>query len=119
MAIGERLRQLREGLQPKVSQETLGARLGRNQRWVSYRERGQVETSVEEAEEIVRALGFAGAFVIGPESGAIDRLSGADPRDVELAVRLVAVLPELTVEQRDMVVGIVSLIEEQASRRAG
>lgn len=118
-AIGERLRELREA--QKVSQGDLGAKLQRNQRWISERERGTVGTTVDEATEIAEAIGYAGEFVVLPARyrELLGAMADADPRSVELAIRLLMAVPHLGDEVLGMVSAMVEQAEGAASRKTG
>jgi transcriptional regulator with XRE-family HTH domain len=115
--IGQRLRELREAHGP--SQEGLGDKLSRNQRWVSERERGVVGTTVEEAAEITATLGFAGEFVILPPEyrHLLGAIAEADPQAAALGLRLVEALPHLDENVRDMLVSIIESAERSAASK--
>lgn len=118
--IGQRLRELREA-PGGMSQEDLGRKLERNQRWVSERERGVVVPTVDEAAEIARVLGYVGEFVILPASQEhlLRALASADPKSVALALRLLVALPHLNENVADMVGGIVESAERAAHAATG
>lgn len=113
--IGERLR----GLRGDLAQVALGARLGRNQRWISERERGVVDTSVEDAIEIADALGYAAELVIVPRRHGriLETLTALDPDGAALAMRLAAVWPTLEPGVRNMIEGMVAVAESAALDR--
>lgn len=118
--IGERLRAMREAR--GWSQDKLGERLGRNQRWISERERGSVGTTVDEAIEIADALGFAAELVAvprvtGDQLTLLEQLGALDPNSVDLAVRLLGAWQHLDENTRRMVSGMVMLAEEAAENR--
>lgn len=117
--IGERLRRVREAR--GISQDALGRQLGRNQRWISQRETGQVRTSVEEAEAIAAALGYSADLAIAP-AGSMDRLldaaAEASPEDIERAADLLEALPRVSPTVRQMVLGMLASAHASA-REAG
>lgn len=114
--IGARLRALR-GSPPRISQEELGSLLGRNQRWISERERGGVGTTVAEASEIAAALGFVAELVIVPlgEGALLRALASLDPQGVAVVLRLAAVWSELDPALQAMLSAVV-LQAEQSTR---
>lgn len=114
--IGQRLRELREGHPERVSQETLGKRLGRNQRWISERERESVTTTVEEALEIIRGLGFAAELVVLPAEHAplLAALAHLDPAASSVAARLAEAWPHVPEPVRRVIRAVVDQAEEAA-----
>jgi transcriptional regulator with XRE-family HTH domain len=115
MAIGERLRKIREEVRPKVSQETLGKRLGRNQRWVSQRESGEVGCTVDEAVEMLDGLGFAAEIVVVPkdQKELIKQIASARPAGAAAAIRLARVWDSLEPGVRDLLEAAMSQAEQR------
>jgi transcriptional regulator with XRE-family HTH domain len=103
----ERLRQLREAR--KISQKRLAARLDRPQPWISNRELGKVEISVDEAIEILRAIGYAAEMVVveGGQDQLLKLAAQADPAQATLALQLLEVLPRLDEGQRRMLTAMI------------
>jgi transcriptional regulator with XRE-family HTH domain len=115
MSIGMRLRLIRESIRPRVSQETLGVRLGRNQRWVSQRERGEVGCTVDEAIEMLRGLGFSAQLVVlpGAQSALLEALGELAPEASVTAVRLARVWDSMDDSMREMLEHAIGLAEQR------
>ena len=110
--IGRRLRQLREAA--NISQEALGKRLGRNQRWVSQRELGQVKVGPDELEEIARALGYSAAVIIEQQADElIQALRTADPDEISLAASFLRALPYMERGERDMIAAMLEVVSNR------
>jgi transcriptional regulator with XRE-family HTH domain len=116
----ERLRELREAMDPEPSQTEIAAALGEGQMWVSRRERGKPEPTVDDAIRLAEALGYAADFLIlGREHRQLlARLGEADPEIATLALRLVVALPYFDQTSLTVLTGLLQLAEEKASKRS-
>ena len=114
MTFGERLRTWRKAR--KLSQQQVADRLDHPQAWISNRERGHVVTSVDEAREILAAMGYAGDFVVVEgEHGALLRLlAAASPAEGALALKLLEALPRMNEGQRAMLTAMIQAAADQA-----
>ena len=114
---GRRLKELREAA--RISQDALGKAIGKNQRWVSYRERGVARISVEEAKLIANSLGKSAGLVIADDIGAfLEAVEGAPPADVEAAALLLRALPHMDQQLREMVIAMFEMALEKGEKRA-
>lgn len=114
----QRLQALRESLEPKVSQQMVADRLGEIQMWVSRREQGTPEPTVEDAIRIVEALGYAAALVIvqREQGELLARLASVDTDSATVALRLLRALPYLGEEARTLLKGMLELGESKAAQ---
>jgi transcriptional regulator with XRE-family HTH domain len=112
--ISERLKALREArsltqeqlnqrLEPFLRKREKGSKKGGG-RWISERENGKARVSVEDAEAIAQALGYASAFIIleGEHRELLGRLSELRPEDATFVLRLSRALPRLTDAERTL-----------------
>lgn len=113
-----RLRQLREALDPVPGQEEIAARVGEGQMWVSRRERGKPEPSVEDAIRIAEALGYAADFLILDRKHAelLAMMGEASPEATTYALRLLALFPQLDQTGLVAVEGLIGALEGQTAK---
>lgn len=113
----ERLRELRKSLKPVPSQGAIAERLGEGQMWISRRERGDPEPTVDEAIVIVEALGYAAEFLIAnrEQGELLSALGPLPPDQLSLVLRLIRILPHLDERGMRYVTGLLQVAEDQAA----
>lgn len=113
----QRLRELREALKPQPSQGDLATRIGEDQMWVSRRERGKPEPTVEDAILIAEGLGYAAEFVILEKEHRelLSAIVGLSPDDAGLALRFLSVFGRVSGDAagRKLIRGLIELAEHQ------
>lgn len=112
---GARLQALREAIEPEPSQAAIAARIGEGQMWLSRRERGKPEPTVDEALLIAEALGYAAELVIveRKQRQLLAGLGQLSPQDASLVLRLMAVLPGFDNLARRVLLGLIEDSEER------
>lgn len=112
--IADRLKGLR--VAAGMSQDALGRKLGHNQRWVSQRERGVVDVSVDEAVRISEALGYQASFVVLPRHTRLS-LDALEPDELTLVAQLIDAIPSLSGPEQGLIRGMLRAVLER--RQAG
>ena len=115
--ISERLQQLREAQQPKLTQPALAKRIGSYQVWLSRRETGEVEPTVSEAVRIAAGIGYAAELLIVDLKyrELLVRLSSVNPENATPALRLAAVFQHFDETSRVILEGLLKLAEDKAA----
>lgn len=115
----QRLRELREAQDPEPSQEDIAAIVEEGQMWVSRRERGKPEPTVDDAIRIAEALGYAADFLIVEHKHRqlLAALGAADPAATTLALRVLAAFPHLDEVSLFVFHSVLLKIEERLSEK--
>jgi transcriptional regulator with XRE-family HTH domain len=114
----QRLKELRKSLDPEPSQDDIAERVGEIQMWVSRRERGKPEPTVDDAIRIAEALGYAADFLIvdRKQGELLSRLGAASPPATAYALRVLDLFPELNETGVIALEGVVGALERQAGK---
>jgi transcriptional regulator with XRE-family HTH domain len=94
-------------------------KIGEDQMWLSRRERGKPEPTVDDAILIAEGLGYAAELVILDEKhrDLLSAIGSISPDDVGLALRFLAVFGRVASDPRGrkLIRGTIELMEEQTS----
>ena len=69
MKFGEKLKELREDFEPKLTQTELGLKCGITQRKISYIEMGKTEPNIEDIKRICKFFKVSADYMLGIEKG--------------------------------------------------
>lgn len=92
-----------------LKQKQVASRLGRPQAWISNRETGKVDLTVDDAIEILRAMGYAADLVVvdGARPQLLRLVASVEPSEAAVALLLLDTLPRMRSEQRDMLIQMI------------
>jgi transcriptional regulator with XRE-family HTH domain len=113
MTIGERLRELREAV--GVSQGELGKRCGHNQNWITGRETGKIDISLDDAILMATKLGYAADLIVlpGDPRELLEQLGALDPAGAAVALRIARVWRHLTRSERSILENALAVVEAE------